>query len=74
MVIRSEVFVQGFRTAEKPENFLQRVKEYYQTEWFQNQTASWNTHFKPIFTETLTRRGYGFTFNMLDNSKMFTDK
>jgi acid-sensing ion channel, other len=73
-VIRGASLMKGFRTAEKPENFLQKVKMYYQPEWFQNQTGSWNTHFKPIFIETLTRRGYGFTFNMLDNSKMFTDK
>jgi hypothetical protein len=73
-VVRNDDFVKGFHTVKTPENFLQKVKKYYQREWFQNQTASWNTHFKPIFIVTLTRRGYAFTFNMLDNSKMFTDK
>jgi hypothetical protein len=54
--------------------FLPKIKKYYQQKWFMSQTASWNTRFVPIFAEVLTRRGYGSTFNMLSDSKLFTEK
>jgi hypothetical protein len=50
------------------------VKEYFQVDWFKNQTSSWNTYYQPEFTEVLTKRGFGFAFNMLPNSKLFTDR
>jgi hypothetical protein len=59
----------------KIENFLEKIKKYYHPEWFMNQTASWNTNFRPIFTESITKgRGYGFSFNMLEDSKLFSEK
>jgi mannose/fructose/N-acetylgalactosamine-specific phosphotransferase system component IID len=50
------------------------IKEYFQVDWFKNQTTSWNTYYQPEFTEVLTKRGFGFAFNMLPNSKLFTDR
>jgi hypothetical protein len=50
------------------------IKEYYQVDWFKNQTTSWNTYYQPEFTEVLTKRGFGFAFNMLPNSKLFTER
>jgi hypothetical protein len=50
------------------------TKEYYQVDWFKNQTSSWNTYYRPEFTEVLTKRGFGFAYNMLPNSKLFTDR
>jgi hypothetical protein len=63
-----------YETLGKPKNFMPRIKKQLQTHWFENQTASWNNRFKPEFTETLTRIGYGFAFNMLPKSQLFTDK
>jgi hypothetical protein len=73
--MRHQKFVEvEYPIAKRPDNFLAKIKELYQPEWFVNQTASWNTNYEPIFVETLTRRGYGFTFNMLPASKLFTDE
>jgi hypothetical protein len=58
--------------ASEIEEFPKRIKEYYQVEWFRNQTASWNNLYQPIFTEVLTKRGFGFAFNMLPDTKLFT--
>jgi hypothetical protein len=63
-----------YRGTKKPENFLAKVKTYYQTDWFKNQTASWKDRHQPEFTEVLTKFGYGFAFNMMQNSELFTDK
>jgi hypothetical protein len=62
----------NFTTGKKIENMSRKIKEYYQIDWFRNQTASWNTNFKPIFTETLTKRGFGFSFNSLPAPKLLT--
>jgi hypothetical protein len=59
-------------TAKKIKNFSKRLKEYYQVEWFMNQTASWNSIYKPIFTETLTKRGYAFSFNMVPDYQLLS--
>jgi hypothetical protein len=56
------------------DNFIKKIRELYRVEWFLNQTASWNTNYKPIFTETITRRGFAFAFNMLQGSKLFTER
>jgi hypothetical protein len=58
----------------KSENYLQKIRAYHQTKWFINQTASWNSRYQAKFTDILTRVGYGFAFNMIPNSEMFTDK
>ena len=63
-----------FKGARKPEDFMSRVKELYEHEWFENQTASWNTNFKAEFTEVMTKRGFGFAFNMLPDSELFTEE
>jgi hypothetical protein len=64
----------NYANASKIENFSTKIKEYYQVDWFANQTASWNGLYQPTFTEVLTKRGYGFAFNMLPDSKLFTKK
>jgi hypothetical protein len=58
----------------KLDDFVGRIKKSTQTEWFVNQTAMWNSRYKPEFAEVLTKRGYGFSFNMLPPSKLFTDE
>jgi hypothetical protein len=73
--IRHKKFVeQDFPKTKKPEDFLSNIKESYQNKWFLNQSASWDLHYQPIFTESLTRRGYGFTFNMLHDSKLLREE
>jgi len=37
-----------------------------QTEWFKVQQASWNDKYSVPFAEIQTKRGMGWTFNMLD--------
>jgi hypothetical protein len=54
--------------------FLPAIKRFYQTDWFRSQTASWNSRYRPEFSEVLTKRGYGFAFNMLAEAELFTDK
>jgi hypothetical protein len=66
-------FLRDYKKASKVENYLEKVKLNFEPEWFENQTASWNMIYEAIFTESLTRRGYGFTFNMLPEQEMFTD-
>lgn len=68
------VRLSDYSNVKEVENFLPKIKKYYQSEWFTNQTASWNVNFKPVFTEVLTKLGYGFAFNMLPHSKMFTER
>jgi hypothetical protein len=50
------------------------IRKFYQRGWFVNQSASWNSHFEPAFTEVIARRGYGSTFNMLPQSELFTNQ
>jgi hypothetical protein len=74
LIIRDRILLDGYSKAKKPENYLSRIKWHYQPEWFTEHAASWNTHYKPVFTESLTKRGYGFTFNILPEKKMFTEE
>jgi hypothetical protein len=55
-------------------DFVPAIRKYFQTEWFMSQSSSWEFHYKSEFTEVLTKRGFGFAFNMLPKSKLFTDK
>lgn len=64
----------NYSNVSKSENFMLKVKSFYQTEWFQMQFASWNSRSPTEFKEVLTNRGYGFAFNMLDEGNLFTDK
>jgi hypothetical protein len=74
-VVSTQKFnVKDYPRINASENYLGKIKELYQPEWFTNQSASWSGYYEPVFVETLTRRGYGFTFNMLAESKLFTDK
>jgi hypothetical protein len=61
-------------TAHGLEDVVVKLQDYSQFEWFSNQTASWNTFYQPKFVEFLTKRGFGFTFNMLEPSKLFNDE
>jgi hypothetical protein len=56
------------------EDLVNKLRNYSNFEWFANQTASWNTFYQAEFVEFLTKRGFGFTFNMLEPSKLFTDE
>jgi hypothetical protein len=58
----------------KSEDLMKKIKKYYQPKWFVKQKASWNLRYKPVFSEVLTKFGYGFTFNMLPKSKLFTSR
>jgi hypothetical protein len=73
LIVRARPFLE-YSKLNKSENFLKKIKRYYRVQWFTNQTATWNTRFRPEFTEVLTKFGYGFAFNMLPESKLFTDK
>jgi hypothetical protein len=74
-IVRQEHLVNGaYKTSNKSEDFYKKLKKYYRSDWFMNQTASWNGNFKPVFIESLTTRGYGFTFNLLNASKLYTNK
>lgn len=53
------------------------VKEIFirdKTYWFKNQTVIWNDRFQPEMFNFLGRSGHGFSFNMMEPSKMFRDE
>jgi hypothetical protein len=58
----------------KPENFVKKIKMWQLDGWFANQTASWNIHYQPEFKEVITKRGFGFVFNLLPEDLLFTEK
>lgn len=48
--------------------FLRNMTE--QRNWFDERQASWNTILDPPFAETITARGIGFTFNIIDSEDL----
>jgi hypothetical protein len=78
MLCNDEMFVyriaHGFSKLNKSEDFVNKIRNYLQVEWFTNQTATWNDNFAPVFTATPTKVGFGFTFNMESNQELFTDE
>jgi hypothetical protein len=63
-------YVFDFTNTSVMENVVSKIKNFYQIDWFMNQTASWSTHYIPTFVETLTKRGFGSAFNMLPISEI----
>jgi hypothetical protein len=53
---------------------VMKIRDISEIEWFQNQTAVWGLSGRPEFIESLTKRGIGWTFNMIEPSKLFTNK
>jgi hypothetical protein len=53
---------------------MAKIKKILQPEWFVEQSATWNGNYEVKFREVLTKRGYGFVFNMMQESDMFTEK
>lgn len=43
-------------------------------DWFQQQFASWNDFYQPVFAQIRTQHGMGFTFNMIDADKLLNFK
>jgi hypothetical protein len=56
------------------DEYMEQLDPYFQKEWLKNQTASFNTYFVPTFSQVLTRRGYGITFNMLKATEMLNEE
>lgn len=50
------------------------LKNRSNREWFKQQKSAWNSNSQPKFVEIPTKQGFGFSFNMLKSSKMFTDR
>jgi hypothetical protein len=63
-----------YRRLNKSENLLGKIKKIFQPDWFVEQSATWNGDYEVNFREVLTKRGYGFVFNMMQESNMFTEK
>lgn len=38
--------------------------------WPKVQKTTWNSFVKPRYAETLTRRGFGYTFNLIEEEKL----
>jgi hypothetical protein len=53
---------------EKPTYFIDYLRTYTKkySFVFGEYTAKWNEHVDPIFVETLTSKGMGFSFNMAE--------
>lgn len=56
------------------ENFAQKIKNLSEADWFERQTAEWNKRYQVEFTQIPTQQGFGFAFNMLPPSKLFTER
>jgi hypothetical protein len=63
-----------YRHLNKSENLLGKIRKILQPEWIVEQSATWNGDYEVKFREVLTKRGYGFAFNMIQESNMFTEK
>jgi hypothetical protein len=63
-----------YRKVNKSENLLRKIKKSFQPKWFAQQSATWNGNYQAVFRAVLTKRGYGFAFNMMPGSKMFRKK
>jgi hypothetical protein len=74
IIIRTRQFVEAYRKLNKTVDFYNKIRQSYHPKWFINQTASWNTNYKPTFVESLTKRSFGYTFNMLADSKLLTNE
>jgi hypothetical protein len=46
---------------------------FYQTPWFEGRTASWNKHTDPAFARILTSTIKGYTFNLIEQSKLLNE-
>ena len=42
--------------------------------WFIYRNAKWNGAVDPPFAEILTRYGFGYTFNLMEKSKLLDEK
>jgi hypothetical protein len=73
-IIRTSHLMEAYKSLNKTEDFYNKIRQNYHPKWFMNQTASWNTNYKPVFVESLTKRSFGYTFNMLADSKMLTEE
>lgn len=52
------------------------LKDYtfYQRNWFEEMEASWNKDINPPFAQILTASLYGYTFNLVEQSKLLDEK
>ena len=53
-------------------DFVDLLKYYTNLErpWFDNRNAKWNKVTEPVFAEILTQNGFGYTFNLINQSHL----
>jgi hypothetical protein len=57
---------------ERTSDFVDLIKTFYSNAslWKQSHRSLWNSMKKPPYVETLTKKGFGWTFNMLEDEKL----
>lgn len=50
------------------------MKKNSRRNWFEAQSSTWNQKFSPKFSEVITSRGMGFSFNLKNASEVIISK
>jgi hypothetical protein len=50
---------------------IEALRSESKADWLQNQQGQWNEMFQVPFAEVLTSRGFGFSFNLMNDSDVF---
>lgn len=54
-------------------DLIEKIRNETDTERFSQHFSSWNSAKKPVFVQIPTRRGFGYSFNLVQSGKMFND-
>lgn len=52
---------------------VEKIRNDADAAFFKSHLSSWNTLYKPVFFQIPTKRGFGFSFNILGSQKMFKE-
>lgn len=58
-------FIPDYNFTGYRELMIPTLKNFSKAAWFADQTGTWDGMFKVPFTESLTSRGIGFSFNLV---------
>jgi hypothetical protein len=73
MTIMMTIFDFDIKPPSLPVDFFKATDPGRRT-WPTIQTTTWNRFVDVSFAETLTKRGFGYTFNILDEEKLLDFK
>lgn len=59
---------------EEVEDLVDKARNESKPSEFVKQFSSWNKFYRPTFNQIPTRRGFGYSFNIVEKSKMFREE